>query len=134
MTASPDLSRRIAIQLAPGWTPEPGNTVTGDIVKIHRAEGDFGPYPRIVLETPAGEFVAIHAFHEVLKDQLADLHSEQKLGIGDTITVTYAGRRESRKNTGADGKPISYHQYVVWSGGPDDQPDDDPIGEDLFNN
>lgn len=84
----------------PGWKPAPGDTVEGTIDAIKQREGDYGPYPLVELDdgSPAG--VGIHAFHSVLRNELATARP------GDRIAVRYVGL-VTRKN----GKP--YESYRI---------------------
>jgi hypothetical protein len=110
------LRRRLSIETAAGWKPEEGAILTGTLAAVRRFEGDFGAYPVLVIETPDGQFHAIHAFHQVLREQLVELAPT----VGDLLTTYYAGRRPS-KNVGPDGEPRQYEHYVVLPGdGSDD--------------
>lgn len=128
-----NLQRTLIARTAPGWRPQQGDVITGSIVSMGRAESEYGFYPRIVLErtdSQAGDFVAVHAFHATLKQGLADLHAEGALNPGDVITIAYAGRHTSNKQTGADGKPREYELYTVLAGDGTDAPAAD--APDLF--
>lgn len=111
-----DLTETLAIRTARGWRPQPGETLEGTLVALEKREGDYGAYPCLIYRTDAGEYVAVHAFHSILKDEYAKLHAvAQTTGqpmIGRRHTVHYAGRQVS-KNIGPDGKPRQYESYVV---------------------
>lgn len=82
------------------WKPEPGDTVTGSIADISEHDAGYGKYPIVELDTDSGT-VTIHAFHDVLKNELARLAPD----IGDSVTITYRGKHEK-----------GYHLYRVRGG------------------
>jgi len=83
------------------WKPETGDTVTGVIEDISEHDAGYGKYPILELVTGTGT-VAVHAFHDVLKNELARLAPN----IGDSITLTYKGKHAEK----------GYHQYRVRDG------------------
>jgi hypothetical protein len=83
------------------WKPQPGDTVTGVIEDISEHDAGYGKYPILELATETGT-VAVHAFHDVLKNELARLAPN----IGDSITLTYKGKHPEK----------GYHQYRVRDG------------------
>ena len=114
-TLTPELQRELNARTAPGWRPNPGDVITGEIVAMTRAESEWGPYPRLVLDlvdTTTGArdgMTAVHAFHSTLKSGLAELHAAGRLAVGDLVTIAYAGRRQAR-----NGNP--YELYTVLAG------------------
>lgn len=84
------------------WRPQPGDTICGPIVKIATAHGwQDRPYPIITLRTATldrEQDIAVHAFHEVLRNELA-ARSPQ---VGDVLTITFLGKH-----------PNGYHGYRV---------------------
>jgi hypothetical protein len=53
--------------------------------------------------------VAVHAFHQTLKDGFKALAPQR----GQFVSITYAGLKESNKRTDKDGEKVEYHHYVV---------------------
>lgn len=84
----------------PGWRPEPGDIIEGTLDAIKTGEGDYGPYPLYELALDDGTGISLHAFHSVLRNELATARP------GDRIAVQYVGLKP-RKN----GKP--YESYKV---------------------
>lgn len=107
-----DLNETLAIRTARGWRPQPGETLEATLVALEKREGDYGAYPCLIYRTDEGQYVAVHAFHDVLKDEYAKLHAAGQTQPGRRHTVHYAGRQAS-KNIGPDGKPRQYESYVV---------------------
>jgi len=84
------------------WKPEAGDSVIGTLVDIGEREGDWGPYPVFIIETEDGTpdpVVAVHAFHGVLKNELANAQ------IGDEVGIAYRGMKK--------GKTQDYENYKV---------------------
>jgi hypothetical protein len=85
------------------WNPNPGDTITGFVVKLGVADGGWGPYPVVTLRTtqvPQGEVdVAVHAFHDMLQSELVD----RQVQAGDQLTITYLGKHPEK----------NYHGYRV---------------------
>lgn len=99
---------------ADGWRPEPGDTITIEVTNLTIAESEYGVYPLVEglvkaengTNTKVGEKVAMHAFHTVLRKDLARIRPE----IGNELTVTYHGRK------GEGGKyKQGYETYTVTS-------------------
>jgi hypothetical protein len=97
------------------WRPNPGDTISGYVVKVAAADGDYGPYPVVTVRTtqlPQGEVdVAVHAFHDMLRSELAD----RQVQAGDQITITYLGKHPEKdyhgyRVVGAD-KPFDWTQF-----------------------
>jgi hypothetical protein len=103
----------INIRSAVAWRPTEGDMVSGTLVKtLKRDGGEFGPYPVMVLNTGELPFAAVHVFHKLLLEQLKELKPQP----GIDITIVYQGRQES-KNLGPDGKPRTYHNYILIADG-----------------
>jgi len=81
------------------WRPQPGDAVAGTIVAMSDFDGQYGTYPTVTLDTGGPELVMIHAFHAVLKGELARL----KPVLGDTLGIKFLGK--------VDGK--DYQNYRV---------------------
>jgi hypothetical protein len=91
---------------AEGWRPNAGDRVVGTVVDISTTDGGYGPYAIVTLKTATGE-VAIHAFHTVLRRELA----RRRPKIGDELDITYVGK--SKAGAGNFGK--GYDLYRVRS-------------------
>lgn len=88
------------------WKPDAGTTITGAVVEVKMIDpSGQGPYPCVTLQSADGQQRAIHAFHSVLRRELA----RNAPKVGDEITITYHGERAG----GAYGK---YHSYQVRGG------------------
>lgn len=92
---------------AEGWRPEPGDVVIGVVDEVTSREGDYGPYPLIVIEQEDGELVAVHAFHTVLKNEI----EAQAPSVGDEIGVKYLGTQEPKGGLKKGQDP--FHAYRV---------------------
>jgi hypothetical protein len=77
---------------AEAWKPEPGDKLIGTVVEVDERTSDYGAYPLLIVETDAGDEVACHAFHTVLKNELA----RKRPVAGDTIGIVYRGRDADR--------------------------------------
>lgn len=100
-----------------GWRPKPGDKLVGVVTGIDVRDGDYGRYPVVTVETEDGE-IAVHAFHTVLKRELA----RQRPRPGERIGIAYHGRDEGK----------GYERYrlaVDREAEPDAGPDWDEIGE-----
>lgn len=75
-----------------GWRPEPGDKVWGTVVDITDSdEGDFGPHPIVVIQTPSGALVGVHAFHQILRNDVERKIKRGTLKIGTEIAIQYRG-------------------------------------------
>jgi hypothetical protein len=107
------IQEKIRIRSATAWRPTQGDMIDGTIVKILvRSGGDYGAYPVVILDTGSATYTAIHAFHTLLRNQLAAI----KASSGDEITIVYQGKVES-KNKDLENKPRKYHNYILVSDG-----------------
>lgn len=75
-----------------GWRPEVGDVVIGTIDEVTTGNGDFGEYPLLIIEKADGEFIAVHAFHSVLRNEIESLQPSE----GDEIGVKYLGKKEPK--------------------------------------
>lgn len=89
-------------EYAPAWKPDAGDKIVGIVSEISEREGTYGVYPIVTLRTEDGE-LAVHAFHEVLQNELARLAPKQ----GDLLGIKYAGMDSDK----------GYHRYRVRRGG-----------------
>ena len=73
---------------AKGWRPDVGDRVIGPISDVTTATSQFSPdpYPVLRVETQDGP-VSVHAFHAVLKSEVARLRPT----VGDTMGIKYLG-------------------------------------------
>ena len=113
-------------KFAPAWRREDDPKIVGEVTTLSEREGAYGRYPIVTVRTQDGER-AIHAFHEVLANELARIAPK----VGDKIGVKYLGKHPER----------SYHRYravkvgdeegVDWSryGGDGDAPTSDVPGD-----
>lgn len=77
---------------APGWRPEVGDEIEGQVlgVKINWS-GGFDPYPIVFVVSDDGEPVALHAFHTTFKNELESQRPER----GDRIYVKFFGEKQN---------------------------------------
>lgn len=88
------LEDRLNQEFAPGWRPDAGEQLVGTIVEISSGRGDYGEYPLLVVEKADGTGdVAVHAFHTVLKSELAAKRPSE----GDRIGIKYLGIPAGKK-------------------------------------
>jgi hypothetical protein len=87
---------------AAGWKPKQGDRVEGRIVSLDTRQGEYEPYPVVTVESEDGTATAIHAFHDVLRGELA----KRRPQVGDRLIVTYFGRKTGNSGT-------SYNAYAV---------------------
>lgn len=85
-------------QFPEGWRPHPGDKTVGQVVSLDTRDGQYGAYPVVTVAADDGREVAVHAFHTVLRGELARLRPEP----GERIGIAYHGR--------GDG---SYERYRV---------------------
>ncbi len=88
---------------APAWRPNPGDKLIGRVIELREREGQYGRYPIVTVRTAAGDELAVHAFHEVLSTELAQVAP----AVGDEIGIKYLGKHPER----------DYHQYRVRRAG-----------------
>lgn len=89
------------------WRPDPGEKIAGKVVAVVMGpDMGYGSYPIVTLETSGGER-AIHAFHTVLRTELA----RRRPRVGDPLEVTYQGKRSPKSGNGND-----FHVYRVIGG------------------
>jgi hypothetical protein len=114
-----DTTEIIRIRGALAWRPSPGDMLDGKVVKLLARESEFGVYPVVVMDTGDATYVAVHAFHTILRDGLREL----KAAPGDDLVIMYQGKLESKNSAGknAAGEEVkrAYHSYVVISNGVD---------------
>lgn len=75
---------------APGWRPTPGDQVQGKVTNVEGTVGFNGkPYAVVTIEQENGQELAIHAFHTVLRRELA----QRRIKVGDDLSVKYLGKK-----------------------------------------
>lgn len=75
------------------WRPDPGESILGEVVEISSRETEYGRYRIIVLKRDGdGARLAIHAFHQVLEQELARIQPQ----IGHRIGIKYLGKPEGK--------------------------------------
>ena len=95
---------------APAWRPDPGTTVKAEVIGLRMGDGgEYGPYPIVIYRGESGNVFAVHAFHTLLRERLAELGTT----IGLWQYITYEGRRESTKRKDASGNAVQYHDYYA---------------------
>ena len=89
----PSLEDRIE-QLAEAWRPKQGEKLIGTVLELSKRETEFSdePYPLVVVLTDEGREFAVHAFHTVLKAEIARRDPK----VGDRLGVKYFGRDEQK--------------------------------------
>lgn len=88
------------------WIPNDGDKLVGKLLEVSTREGDYGEYPYLEVETPEGEFKAVHGYHTVLKNEIAS----KKPRVGDDIAIKYFGKVVGKK-TDSKGKPVEFEKY-----------------------
>jgi hypothetical protein len=111
------LDERIAISTAKGWVPsESGETTLENVevvgLRMH-TDPEFGSSPVVIYRKDDGEYVAVYAFHTVLRERLAELGTT----IGSRHTLRYLGSQTSNKRVDSEGKPQRYESYYVENAG-----------------
>lgn len=99
----------------PRWQPEPGDRIAGKFTHFKEIPSKFtnqdgSPKPPTTigtLQTADGPVDVFVNANTVLERELR----ERQIGLGDSVTITYEGKR-SRK----DGKGNPYHMFTVLGG------------------
>lgn len=118
-------TRLIKIRAARAWRPAAGEMIDGTVVTLLKRESEFvkpdGFYPIVIIDNGAENYVAVHAFHSLLLDQLREVQTKP----GDEVCIIYQGKMES-KNDAIDVDPETgkkrkrtYHAYILVSNGND---------------
>lgn len=88
------------------WRPEAGAVLTGTMVGVEMIDPNGrGAYPVVTVRSEDGGEYAVHAFHSVLKRELA----RRRPKAGDDLTIVYEGKK-------AGGQYGEYHSYRVSGG------------------
>ena len=99
---SNDIHQQLDAEFAEPWKPKTGDKVIGVITDVTTRDGGYGEYLIVSLKTGGGE-VAVHAFHEVLRAELARIAPKP----GDEIGIRYLGKHPEK----------GYHSYKVARAG-----------------
>lgn len=91
-----------------GWKPDAGDKVLGTLVTVTEREGEYGPYPYLEVEQSDGSIIGVHAFHTVLKNEIA----QQEPEVGDEWGAKYHGKVTGKK-IGKYGKPVEFEKYTT---------------------
>lgn len=103
---------RMELLTAPAWRPEVDESIFGEVVGLRMGDGDYGPYPIIVVRADYGTR-SIHAFHTLLRDGFKEIGVKK----GMRVAITYKG--VVTKNSAADKdvkdieKTDTYHMFFV---------------------
>jgi hypothetical protein len=77
------------------WRPEAGDFVAGTLRDLSEsAEGEFGSYLILLIETPPGALIQVHCFHTVLRRDIERRLSRGTLKVGDEIAIMYIGESD----------------------------------------
>ena len=106
-----NLQDQLDADYAEAWKPAPGQSIVGVVVDVTEREGAYGRYPIVTLRTEAGDERALHAFHEVLADELAKLAPKP----GDEIGVKFLGKHPERKYYRYRARRSGATAEVAWS-------------------
>lgn len=96
---------RLDAAYAPAWRPDVDDKLSGEVVALSERDGGYGSYPILTIRRDGGEELAVHAVHQVLSSQLAELRPK----VGDRIAIKYLGKIANKAGTG------SYHGYRAVS-------------------
>src|SRR5262249_17272887 len=109
---SSDMLDRLQQEAAEGWNPNEGDTLVGTVLSIKASQpNEYGIYPIVTVLTEGEDSkpVAVHCFHQTLKERLL----EKRPAPGEKIAIQYIGARMSKKRTDPKGNPVEYHNYAV---------------------
>jgi hypothetical protein len=95
---------KLDTEFAAASRPESGDKLIGKVVEIGERLGyNDEPYPIITVQPEHGEPLAVHAFHTVLRNELA----RQRPQIGEMVGIKYEGQFATETGRGR------YHRYRV---------------------
>jgi hypothetical protein len=127
-------------EFAPAWRPQPSDKLDYNVTELSMYDGaGYGAYPigTGTLNQPArtkdgerqaGEEIAVHAFHTVLRNELP----KHKPQVGERVVIFYGGKKRAGDT--------SYHVYAVrmperpvqpFSWGDGEDPDNPTDGSDF---
>lgn len=126
-----------SLEQAPGWMPDVGDVIVGEVIDISRAPNfnQDGYYPILTIQTTGGtsepltvkdgegtrlaevgEAIALHCFHTVLRNRILEL----KPLVGETIGVKYVSATEKTGKKGKEANKPSVYNVRVKGRGADD--------------
>lgn len=97
---------------ATGWRPDTGSVLKGTVTEVSKGWSDYADayYPIVTIrEDGTDKLVAVHCFHEILKQRMMDARPT----IGSELEITCLGEKPTR-----DGKR-TYVAYTVTVPGED---------------
>jgi hypothetical protein len=100
---TPNLADSLDKDYADAWRHEVSDKIIGEVVDLSEREGKFGVYPIVTLRQDDGTELAVHAFHDVLANELGRIAPSP----GDVIGIRYMGKHPEK----------GYHQYRVRRAG-----------------
>lgn len=104
------LMAELDVPVPEGWQPNPGDKIAGEVVEKSTANaGGYGDYPMLVLKRANGERTAVHAFHQVLQNEL-ERHSVR---TGDRIAIKFEGEMNFKTPQQGKGEKFSAYRVVV---------------------
>ena len=75
------------------WQPNDGDVIVGTLRDVtDSAEGDYGSYPIVLIETEDKQLVTVHAFHTILRREIERKLQRGTLKLGDEIAILYVGK------------------------------------------
>jgi hypothetical protein len=88
------LEDRLNVEPAEAWRPVAGDVLIGELLEVRWLSGyDERPYPLLVVRRESdGRAIGLHAFHQVLRDELR----AQRPRLGERLGVRYLGRVDGR--------------------------------------
>jgi hypothetical protein len=135
------LEDRLNVEPAEAWRPSPGGVLIGSLLEVRWLSGyDERPYPLLIVRRePDGRAIGLHAFHQVLRDELR----AQRPRLGERLGVRYLGRVDGRYEAYRLAIDRAAPAEISWEGPrdagteaaspgpaprqPQDEPDDLPI-------
>jgi hypothetical protein len=96
------------------WKPAPGDKLVGTVTEVGERDGGFGSYPIIGVLTDDGDEFSVHAYHTVLRNEVA----QQRPRVGDRIGIAYHGKKDDGEKGYERYRVIVEHQAQ-----PDTEPD-----------
>lgn len=108
-----DYYERMNVRMAPGWRPAPGTTERATVIGLALREGTYGKtaedrtYPVITYKRADASTFAVHAFHQVLRERLAEL----KTDVGVEQYITYVGPKMGPAEDDPSKEEVKYHMY-----------------------
>lgn len=77
---------------AESWRPEPGDMLIGEVMSITSRTTEYGAYRILEIKRDDGTRLAVHAFHQVLEQELAKIKPQ----IGHRIGIKFLGKPEGK--------------------------------------